>query len=211
MERFRVGFSPGAVEMLAFLEANNISYEQIVATGNLMNEKDGLVDRFTYRLVFPIFDLVGNVCGFSGRVLPGEDGSKYTNSPSSYTFKKSLALFGLYQALETIKTQNFALVVEGNVDVMMASQAGVLNTVAACGTALREEHLAVLKHYTNNIVLCFDVDDAGRRATEKAEKLCKAAGLQVWVAHIPSAKDPAEFVLNYGPEAFLDAIYELFS
>ncbi len=162
-------------------------------------------DRFRGRIMFPLKDPSGRVVGFSGRhFAPRGDTSKggvassatakYINSPESSVFDKSRLLYGMDVAKEGIRRYNFAILVEGQVDLLMAHQAGYGNTVALSGTAFTDGHAAVVKRYTDNLVIAFDGDAAGVAASGRAAELALAAGLNVKVAALPDGADPADTI-----------------
>jgi DNA primase len=157
------------------------------------------------RAMFPIFEVRGRVVGFSGRAL-GNDGPKYLNSPDSPIFYKGGTLYGLNFAKDAIKKNNFALLVEGNVDLLTCHQAGVLNTVAPLGTALTADHAKLLARQAQTVVLAYDSDAAGLAAAERVQEILKEAGLKVRILDLGKFKDPDEFINAAGREAFLEAI-----
>ena len=203
IDRFCIGYAPSTEETETFLQANYIDHDTLIRTGN-WHEKDGLAfDKLQDRLVFPIYDFMGNVLAFSGRAL--FDGmSKYFNSPTSLVYKKSLVLFGFYQALSAIRKQDFVILVEGNIDVCMMHQCGFENVIAPNGTALCAEHLLMLQHFTPNLVCCFDSDTAGKTAATKAKKLCSDYGFTYRniELELATAKDPDEFLKKFGADEF---------
>jgi len=157
------------------------------------------------RVMFPIFEIRGRVVGFSGRALGG-DGPKYLNSPDSPIFYKGGTLYGLNFAKDAIKKNNFALLVEGNVDLLACHQAGILNTVAPLGTALTAEHAKLLARHGETVVLAYDSDVAGLAAAERVQEILKEAGSKVRILDLGKFKDPDEFLAAAGREAFLAAI-----
>ncbi len=165
-------------------------------------EGKGYYDRLRGRVMFPIFDHNGHVVAFSGRVFgvqknqDGTDVAKYINSPETPLYDKSSILFGYDRAKMTIRSQNFCVLVEGQMDLIMSHQAGTTNTVAVSGTALTEKHLGLLKRLSDNLVFAFDADDAGLAATGRAFAIALSLGMNVRVASIPLGKDPADFILN---------------
>ncbi len=202
IRKFRVGFAP--------LEWRAV-YDHLRGKGfsDLEIEKAGLVkptegkepyDRFRGRVMFPIFDANGRVVAFSGRVFgeqknkDGSDVAKYINSPETLLYDKSSIMFGYDRAKRAIRSQNFTILVEGQMDLIMSHQAGVENTVAVSGTALTEKHLTLLKRLSDNLVFAFDADEAGLRATARAFRLALALGMGVRVVAIPDGKDPADFI-----------------
>lgn len=155
-----------------------------------------LYDRFRGRVMFPIFDTSGRVIAFSGRILV-DDGkaAKYLNSPETPLFNKSQVLYGYHVAKWEIKKKEFAILVEGQMDLLMSQQAGFGNTVAVSGTALTAEHLSLLSRLTKKVVLAFDADSAGFAAAEKSARVALSMGMEVRVAEIKGGKDPADLIL----------------
>lgn len=168
-------------------------------------ESGGCYDKFRNRLMFPIADVTGRVVGFGGRTL-GQDPAKYMNSPATVLFDKSQLLYGLRQAREAIVKAGRAVVVEGYTDVLMAHQHGVSTVVAALGTSLTSEHAKVLRRYAERIVLVFDSDTAGRAAANRALEVCLTGKVDIRLAFVPEGKDPCDFVIEAGPEAFEEVI-----
>ncbi len=155
-------------------------------------------DRFRGRIMFPIRDQSGRTVAFTGRVYGAAKDSeaKYVNSPETELYSKSQVLFGYDMAKSAIRKQNFVVMVEGQMDCIMAHQAGSENVVAVSGTALTEKHLELVKRLTPNIVFAFDADQAGIAATTRAYQMALSMGLNVRVAEIPDAKDPADLILH---------------
>ena len=210
IEHFCLGHAPETSKTLDFLKTNSLDTAPLISTGNFHVTSGITFDKFEGRLIFPIFDFLGNVIGFSGRTIPPEDETirKYVNSPTSLVYKKSLSLYGLYQAYAKIQEYDFAVIVEGNIDVCMSHQEGVGNVIAPCGTALRQEHLLLLKHFTNNMVCIFDNDVAGKNAATKARQLCKDADCNFYSIVLEGVKDPDEFLKKYGGREFINVIDE---
>ncbi len=173
-------------------------------------EQSGLVkfdknnsDRFSGRLMFPIIDVAGRIVGFGGRILAkGEP--KYLNSSESLIFEKSHQLYGLNFA-KKVRTREI-LLVEGYMDVISLHQAGFQNAVAALGTAFNQEHAKLLRQYANSVVLIFDGDEAGVKASLRAIPVLVSAGLYVKVLSLQNAKDPDEYIKNFGAEGFTEAL-----
>ena len=151
-------------------------------------------DVFRDRLIFPLSDSSGEIIAFSGRALSKETEPKYLNSPDTVLFTKSEVLYGLDKAKEKIRRKDYAVLVEGQMDLVLSHQAGVVNTVASSGTAFTATHLERLKRLSKRIILAFDGDAAGEKATEKSTELGLALGLEVKVAKLPEGQDPAELV-----------------
>ena len=158
-------------------------------------------DFFVNRAVFPFIDLRGNILGFGGRTL-GDDKRKYINPIDSAFYDKNKFLFSLNIAKNAaVKTGKFILC-EGNLDVISLTQAGFENAIASCGTALTEGQVKLLNTYANEIVICYDSDEAGRKATLKAIDIIRGCGFKATVATVTGAKDPDEFIKKFGASAF---------
>ncbi len=170
-------------------------------------ERGGCYDKFRNRLMFPIVDATGRVIGFGGRTL-GDDPAKYMNSPATTLFDKSSSLYGLYQARTAISESGTVIVAEGYTDVMMAHQFGIENVVAALGTSLTSGHARILRRYAKRIVLLFDSDVAGKAAANRALEVCLSEKIAVRIAFVPDGKDPCDFLLESGADAFR-AVIEL--
>jgi DNA primase len=202
-ERFALGFAPDDWQRLCGAARNaGIAPQLLVAAGLAKQRDDGsLYDAFRNRLVFPIRDAMDRTIGFGGRTL-GDDPAKYLNSPQGPLFDKSRCLYGLATAREALSRTRTAVVVEGYTDCVLAQQHGFDNTVATLGTALTAEHVTLLHRYVDQVVLVFDSDDAGQRAADNALQLLLSERLDVKIACVPEAKDPAELLVSAGSEAF---------
>jgi DNA primase len=216
IELFRLGYAPnGWRNILEFLTKRGYAIDEIEKTGLLVRKADGqnknanvkFYDRFRDRIIFPIGDYSGKVLGYSARVAPGGDETqaKYVNSPETEVYHKSNVLYGLDKARSEIKKQDFVLLVEGNMDVIAASQAGIKNVVAVSGTALTPTQLDTLKRYTKNIKMLFDMDSAGEAATRKSLKLCFAKEINAQIVELFSGKDAADVARNH-PEKLREAV-----
>jgi DNA primase len=164
-------------------------------------------DRFRGRLMFPICDEQGRVVGFSGRVLAGDEKTaKYVNSPETPIFTKSKIFFGLDKSKRAILDAGFAIICEGQLDLIACYTNGVPNIVAPQGTAFTEQHARILKRYTNEVVLCFDSDSAGQNAAVRSLDHLLASGLAVRVGVVPAPHDPDSFIKASGGRAFQELI-----
>lgn len=160
-------------------------------------------DRFRGRLMFPICDEQGRVVGFSGRILSGDEKTaKYVNSPETPIFTKSKVFFGLDKSKRAILDSGFAIICEGQLDLIACFMAGVQNIVAPQGTAFTDQHSRILKRYVNEVVLCFDSDTAGQNAAVRSLDHLLASGLAVRVAVVPPPHDPDSFIKANGGDAF---------
>ncbi len=205
---FGIGYAP-AVESSGwdYLSGQLSRHElQAAIEAGLLVKKEngGTYDRFRDRVLFPIHELSGRVCGFGGRII-GEGQPKYLNSPESRIYNKSRLLLGLYQQKDAIRQKNQAIIVEGNFDLISLVTHGCENVVAPLGTALTREQLRLLKRFADEVVLLFDGDDAGIKAAIRSVPFFLAEQISGKVALLPSGHDPDTFVREKG----LDGIEEL--
>ena len=197
---FGIGYAPDSWNALVDAMRKKGYTDKELKDADLVGEKNGRIyDRFRNRLMFPIFDVRGNVIGFGGRVLD-DSKPKYLNSNETLIFNKRKNLFGLNFAKKT--KQPYMILVEGNVDVVTLHQYGFDNAVASLGTALTEEQVTLLSRYTEQVVLTYDGDEAGQRAAQRAIPMLEKAGIQVKVLRMKDAKDPDEFLHKFGPDRF---------
>ena len=185
---------------------------ELVEKAGLIIKKEGSdrhYDRFRGRLMFPICDEQGRVIGFSGRVLAGDEKTaKYVNSPETPIFTKSKVFFGLDKSKRALLDAGFAIVCEGQLDLIACFMGGVQNIVAPQGTAFTDQHSRILKRYVNEVVLCFDSDEAGQNAAVRSLDHLLASGLAIRVAVVPRPHDPDSFIKANGGEAFRQLIAE---
>ncbi len=203
IKRFGLGYAPAEWDKLTKrLRSLGFNYEDMVTAGVTVKTKSGsFVDRFRNRMVFPLVDLRGNVLAFSCRKIDPEDyGGKYVNTNDTPVYKKSHNVFALNLAKNS--GEDFFILCEGSMDVVMLQQAGFKNAVAAWGTAFTPEQAHLLKKYTNKIVLTLDADEAGQKATDRAIGILNAEGMDVKVVRIPNGKDPDEFIKQYGKDGY---------
>ena len=201
---FGVGFAPDTWDSLVkAMTAKGYTEQELKDSGLVtVSQKNGRIfDRFRGRLMFPIIDVRGNVIGFGGRIIKNDtDSAKYLNSPETLIFNKRKNLFGLNLAKKT-KLPYFILV-EGNIDVVALHQYGFDNAVASLGTSLTEEQAMLLARYTEQVVLIYDGDAAGQRATQRAIPILEKAGIDVKVMQLKDAKDPDEYLKKFGADKF---------
>jgi DNA primase len=191
---FRLGYSPNSGSALqVFLRQKGFSTTEIKQAG-LSNQRGG--DMFRGRLMVPLMDPLGRVIGFTARLLEDDPKApKYINTPQTLLYDKSRHIFGLNLAKEGIRKANFVVLVEGNLDVIAAHQAGTTQTVATAGTALTEYQLKGLRRFTDDVRLCFDEDQAGVAATERAIPIAAKVGVNLGIIKLPErAKDPDELI-----------------
>jgi len=207
---FRIGYSPDKWDdTVNFAKSKGFTDEVLEQSGLVIkrDQGDGYYDRFRGRLMFPICDEQGRVIGFSGRVLSGDEKTaKYVNSPETLLFHKSKIFFGLDKSKRAILDAGYAIICEGQVDMIQCFMAGVKNIVAPQGTAFTADHARILKRYVNDIVLCFDSDNAGQNAAVRALDHLLAAELSVRVAVVPAPHDPDSFIREHGADAYRELI-----
>ena len=207
---FGVGFAPDTWDSLTnAMKAKGYTEEELKESGLVtVSQKNGRIfDRFRGRLMFPIIDVRGNVIGFGGRIIKNdEDTAKYLNSPETLIFNKRKNLFGLNLAKKT--KMPYFILVEGNIDVVALHQYGFDNAVASLGTSLTEDQAALLSRYTEQVVLIYDGDAAGQRATQRAIPILEKAGIDVKVMQLKDAKDPDEYLKKFGADRFKNLLEE---
>lgn len=197
---YRLGFAPGGKRdaLIHFLKNKGIEARKLVKAGLAVETKYGLMDRFSGRVIFPIRDTRGRVIALGGRILPGADQklAKYINSPETPIYRKSESLYGIYEAKESIRESKWAVLVEGELDVLGSVSAGVGGVVASKGTAVTPEQIQLIRRYADHLVLAMDSDFAGDVSAKKAIFDAMDAGLEVRVAEMGRYKDPDEFAKN---------------
>lgn len=205
VQDFKIGYAPTSGDALVqFLTKKGFTSTELSQSG-LVNRFGG--DLFRGRMMIPLMDGTGNVIGFTGRII-GDDPNapKYLNTPQTLLYDKSRHVFGLSQSKESIRTNDYAVVVEGNLDVISSHQFDINQVVATAGTAMTEYHLRALVRLSNHIRLAFDGDKAGLAATERAIPIAQNVGVELSIISLPdSAKDPDELI-KQDPKLWLDAI-----
>jgi DNA primase len=203
---FRLGSAPDLWDdTVNWAKSKNYEPALVEKAGLILRKENSehYYDRFRGRLMFPICDEQGRVIGFSGRVLSGDEKTaKYVNSPETPIFTKSKVFFGLDKSKRAILDAGFAIICEGQLDLIACFMAGVQNIVAPQGTAFTEQHARIIKRYVNEVVLCFDSDEAGQNAAVRSLDHLLESGLAVRVAVVPAPHDPDSFIKASGGEAF---------
>lgn len=202
--RYGLGYAKDSFDDLKnVLLKHGFSLTEMFAAGLVAkSQKNGsFYDKFRDRLMFPVIDLRGNVVAFSGRALKAESTPKYMNSPETDIYHKGNIVFGLSVAKD--KCDGTLILCEGNIDVVMLSQAGFKNAVAPLGTAFTIEQARIIAKYAKTVIIAFDSDAAGQKATAKAIDFLKEQGVTVRVLQMQGAKDPDEFIKTHGKERFL--------
>ena len=209
IEAFQLGYAPRSSALVQAAQKKGHSKELLVRAGLAAPQKAGgrLRDYFYDRVLFPIRDARGAVVGFGGRTL-GEGEPKYLNTPDSPVFSKGRVLYGLFLGLAAVRKERRVLLMEGYMDVMAAHQHGFVTSCAPLGTALTQDHAALIKRYASEAVLVFDADSAGANASIRSAELLLAAGLGVRIATVPGGKDPDEHLHKSGAESFKKCLAE---
>jgi len=202
IKKFEIGLSISRLPLTDFLLKKEYNLNKLIDLG-LTNTMSN--DIFIDRIMVPLQDLNGNTIGFSGRIYQTNDDRKYINSKESDLFKKNNLLYNYHRAHEKLKKEDSIIVMEGFFDVIRADTIGVTNCVATMGTALTKQHINILKKITNNIILCFDGDEAGETATIRAIPLLEASGITPKIIRLEE-KDPDEFIVKKGKDAFINKI-----
>lgn len=202
-KKFGLGYAKGQhYDLYNYLKSRNYREDLILETGLVIKSKTGAncYDRFSDRLMFPIFDVHGRVIAFGGRVLDGSQ-PKYLNSPETTLFQKNANLYGLNYARTAREKEIF--IVEGYTDVIAMYQAGIRNVVATLGTAFTTGHASLIKRYASEVILLFDSDEAGVRATIRAIPILQQAGIKIKVLHLPNQQDPDDYITQNGADALV--------
>lgn len=210
LNKFKIGVSIDYSSLPKYLLSKGYTKEDIIEAGVVGKNEDGnLYDFYGTRVVFPIFNGLGEVVGFSGRDISNNpEKAKYKNTPQTLLFNKSGLIYG-YNFLRELKRNHeldTIILVEGQMDVIACHQAGITNAVGCLGTALTPNHAKDLAHLCPNIILCLDGDSAGANATYKAMGVLRDANMNVSVVRLVGAKDPDEFIKKEGKEKFLDLL-----
>ncbi|HBC7244061.1 TPA: DNA primase [Enterococcus faecalis] len=210
IETFQIGFAPQKRDFLSQVFKNEQLDETLFEPSGLFVQRDNgtFLDRFYQRIMFPINDPQGNIIAFSGRLLktadfPGDEMPKYLNSPETTLFNKRETLFNFDKARKEIRKENTVLLFEGFMDVIAAWQSGVKSGVASMGTSLTNEQIRRLERVAKEVVICYDGDNAGVQATNRAIQLLQEnSHFDLSIVSIPEKLDPDEYVRKYGAEAF---------
>lgn len=211
VDLFRLGYSPAGWDDTVNWAKSKGFELAVVEQGGLLRKPedgDGYYSWFRGRLMFPICDEQGRIIAFSGRALHPDDDKmgKYVNSPETPIFTKGKVFYGLDKSKRAILDAGFAIVCEGQLDLIACYMAGVQNIVAPQGTAFTADHARILKRYVNEVVLCFDSDIAGEKAAVRVLDSLLASGLAIRVATMPAPHDPDSFIKAHGGEAFRELI-----
>lgn len=199
IEAFQLGFAPAQSQLAAWLAKQGFQPAELNRAGH--------PERFRNRIMFPIRDALGHVVGFTGRLIEdNQDGPKYLNTPETPIFQKSKVVYGLYEGKDAIRRYQAAILMEGQMDVILSHQVGVRVAIASSGTALTADHVRAIRRYTPKVLLAFDADVAGQAATEKALLLTAAAELATKVIPMPAGMKDAGETIEHDPALWQQAI-----
>lgn len=210
IEDWRIGWASNEWRVVQeTLAAQGVDIKDMEEVGLVKRSEkgDGFYDRFRSRVMFPLFDASNRVIGYSGRLfgVPDTEGPKYLNSPETPLFNKSEVLYGFHKAKDGIRQWKYAILVEGQMDLLMCHQNGYTNAVATSGTSLTQEHLAKIKKLSDNLMIVYDADKAGLKATLRAWTAALSLGMDVKIAALPAGEDPASILLS-NKEKFKEAL-----
>lgn len=204
IENFLIGYAPNSrTNLLNFLKNKGYSEKELVQWGlavereNERTHKKEVIDKFRFRLIHPIFNLKGEVIGFSGRYIgTSKNAPKYLNSPETLVYKKNESLYGLYQSKESIRKEKFVIIEEGNIDILSSHRVGIKNIVAPLGTAFTINQAKILKRFCEEFYFCFDTDSAGVNALVKAVEICEEFDIPHKAIDVRPFKDPDELIMS---------------
>lgn len=208
LEDFKIGYSKNWTDIVDYLKGKGFSEDELLKAGIVGKKNNRVYDVIAERLVFPIFNSLNECIGFSARALGNPDFAKYLNTAETIVFQKGKTVFGI-NILKAQKQQQLLkniILVEGQMDVIAMHKGGFKSTVACMGTALTKDHIAELKRYSDNIVLCFDGDGAGTKATLRAIDMFRNKNVNLKVVWLPDGKDPDEILNLYGAEKLQEMI-----
>jgi len=207
IKKFQIGFSPESRTFIRKIQSKQgVSKDELIKAGVALSRNGEIIDRFAGRIMIPIFNETGRIIALGGRATGSTSGAKYINSPETRYFKKKEVLFNLNYAKKAIKSLDYVVVAEGYFDVMALFEAGVENVVGVLGTALTERHLMAVKNFTSNILLFYDSDDAGLKASIRSIELAEKLGFSIAVARYSDAKDPSDLFCSKGSKAIREIL-----
>lgn len=211
IEEFKLGFAPDSWDAIVkFASARNIGIKELEELGLVVARESGSghYDRFRNRIIFPIDEITGQICGFGGRVLSEDDPKqpKYMNSPESPVFDKRSVLYGLYRSKSEIGRERKAVLVEGYMDFIKLYANGIRNVVATLGTAFTNDHARVLRRFCEEVVIVYDGDTAGIRSAVRAGEILLEQGISSSICRIPDGLDPDDYLEEHGSESLAGLI-----
>lgn len=207
IKKFEIGLSLDEYDMLAkLLVKKDFSDKDLIKSGIVNANDNGLYDVYRDRIMFPLQDINGNVIGYNGRAYQGNIVNRYVNSKETEIFKKRDYIYNFHRARESAKEKNKIIIMEGPMDVIRASTIGIDNVVATLGTSFSSSQANLVKRLSNNIILCFDGDDAGLKGTKSAILELQKIGINPKIIRLPDNLDPDEYIKKYGKDKFVNVL-----
>lgn len=207
IKEFGIGLSLNEKDSLTKLLKSKKYSDDLLIRSGLVNENDYVLnDVYRNRIMFPMYDLNGKINGYNGRVYNGETENKYINSKETEIFKKRELLYNYHRAKEECRKSKYVIIMEGPMDVIRASTVGIKNCVAALGTAFGKEQAMLIRKLSDNVILCFDGDDAGLKATKGAIVELSKIGITPKIVRLEDNSDPDEYIIKHGKDGFLSKI-----
>ena len=204
INEFEIGLSLNDNSVSKLLQEKGYDKDELIDIGICGNTNNYMYDTFRNRIMFPLCNLDGQVVGFSGRIYNGEKESKYVNSKESVIFKKGHLLYNYHRAINEAREKRQIIVVEGFMDVIRLFSVGIKNVVASMGTAITKEHASLIKKLSQNVVLSFDGDKAGEKATISAIKEFEKIGITPKIIRLEDDLDPDDYIIKKGKDAYLN-------
>lgn len=204
IKEFEIGLSLNDNSLNKLLLNKGFTNEELIDIGLCGNKDNFMYDIFRNRIMFPLYNNDGKTVGFSGRIYNGENENKYVNSKESVIFKKGLLLYNYHKALEYAREKRQIIIVEGFMDVIRLYTIGIKNVVATMGTAITKEHADLIRKLSKNIILCFDGDKAGEKATISALNELEKLDLAPRIIRLEDNLDPDDYIVKKGEKAFLN-------
>ena len=207
IREFQIGLSIHENDLLTrLLVKKGFSNKDMVDSGLIVKSDYGYSDIYSNRIMFPLYDVSGRIVGYSGRIFNGEDTSKYINTRETPIFKKGELLYNYHRAKESCRKKNVVIITEGFMDVIRCYSIGVTNVVAAMGTAFTKDHVMLIRKLARDVILLFDGDRAGAKATESCINLLLEYNITPRVVRLPDDLDPDEYILKYGKDKFISLL-----
>ena len=207
IKEFDIGLSLNDREFLTkLLVKKNFKYEDMIDSGLIIKNDYGYSDIYVNRIMFPLYDINGRIVGYSGRIYNKQDSSKYINTRETKIFKKGELLYNYHRAKDACRISNTVIITEGFMDVIRLHSVGIFNVVAAMGTAITKEHILLIRRLARNVILMFDGDGAGAKATEACINLLLEYNITPSVVRLPENLDPDEFILKYGKDSMISKL-----
>lgn len=207
IREFQIGLSLHDKDLLTrLLVKKGFSNNDMVMSGLIVKNDYGYSDIYSNRIMFPLYDVSGRIVGYSGRIYNKEDTSKYINTRETAIFKKGELLYNYHRAKESCRKKNTVIITEGFMDVIRCYSIGVTNVVAAMGTAFTREHVMLIRKLAHDVILCFDGDSAGEKATYSCINLLLEYNITPKVVRLPENLDPDEYIIKYGKNKFINML-----